>query len=815
MKISLNWLRQYIDTHDLSPEKIGEILTSTGLEVEGIEEVERVPGGLRGLVIGQVLTCVKHPNADKLSLTTVDVGQDVPLSIVCGAPNVAAGQKVVVAIEGTTLYPTTGDSFTIKKGKIRGEASEGMICAEDEIGLGHSHAGIIVLPETATVGQAARDYYGLQADFVYEIGLTPNRSDATNHLGVAYDLAAALQINHGSDVHVQPPVVDAFHVDNHQLPIAVEVRNSDACPRYSGVSITGIQVAESPDWLKERLLAVGVRPINNVVDATNFVLHELGQPLHAFDIDEISGGRIIVDTLPAATPFLALDETERKLHAEDLMICDGDNKGMCIGGVFGGLHSGVKDTTTRVFLESAHFHPEWIRRTSMRHNLRTDAARIFEKGSDPNNTVYALKRAALLIQELAGGTISSEVVDIYPTPHEPAHIQVRYQRINELIGVAIAPEQVHRILVAMGMRITAVNDVDFTVEVPTNKADVLREVDVIEEILRIYGFNNVPIPSRVATSMVIAPDPNPTQVRNNIANMLAAQGFHEMMALSLSESRYYKNADWVPADHLVYINNTSNVHLDIMRPDMVFSGLEAVLHNQNRQESDLRFFEFGRTYQRNGEKFEEINRLSLFMTGRRVAENWIVKDDRPVNFHTLKPQVDNILNRLGVQGYQQEELHHHQSFAYATRYFRGNKELVCFGRLQSNLTKGMDIKGEVFYANFHWDNIFSALPKKRVQFKELNKYPVMRRDLALVVDSSVKFSDIATIAGKAAKKLLRESNLFDVYVNDDQLGANKKSYAVSFIFEDSSRTMNVGEIDKIMQQIIQQCETQLNALIRR
>jgi phenylalanyl-tRNA synthetase beta chain len=721
-----------------------------------------------------------------------------------------------VATVGTELHPIEGDPFTIKKGKIRGEVSEGMICAEDEIGLGHDHDGIIVLPDTATVGQSARDFYGVSTDYVYEIGLTPNRSDATNHLGVAYDLAAALRVNHAYTEDVKAPDVSAFQVNNNNSSVAVEVRNSEACPRYSGVTITGLTIKESPDWLKAYLNAVGVRPINNVVDITNFVLHELGQPLHAFDLDEVKGNKIIVETLPAKTKFLSLDEIERELDAEDLMICDGDEKGMCIGGVFGGINSGVKDGTTRIFLESAHFDAEWIRRTSLRHNLRTDAAKVFEKGSDPNITVYALKRAALLLQELAGGVVSSEIIDIYPKPVEPARIPVRYQRINELIGVTITPEKVHSILEAMGMNIVEQNETAFTAEVPTNKSDVLREVDMIEEILRIYGFNNVPIPSRVTTSMAVSADLDSSQIRHRIGDHLAAQGFNEMMALSLSESRYYKNKETLIApENMVYINNTSNVHLDIMRPHMVYSGLEAILRNQNRQEADLRLFEFGRTYSREEESFTEVNRLSLFMTGRHQTESWLADDRLQLSYYTLKAYVNNLLDRLGINGFQQEPLDGAGVLAFGSRYFRGARELVRFGRLQTALVQEMDIKGEVFYADFHWDNIFAAIPAKRVQFSELNKFPVMRRDLALVVDNSVKFSDIVAIAAKAAKKLLRDINLFDVYVNDDQLGTGKKSYAVSFIFEDPSRTLKVKEVDKVMQLIIQNCEKQLGAQIRR
>ncbi len=817
MEVSLNWLRQYIDTVGLEPEVIGDILTSTGLEVEGMKMVESIPGGLHGLVVGEVVSCGKHENADKLSVTKVDIGQEELLPIVCGAPNVAEGQKVVVATVGTELHPTDGSSpFKIKKGKIRGEVSMGMICAEDEIGLGQGHDGIIVLPEDTKTGSPVRDFYGIETDYVYDIGLTPNRSDGTNHLGVATDLGAALKINHNYEGAINAPNVDAFKVDNNNSAIEVEVRNTEACPRYSGVVIKNLKIAESPDWLKKRLNAIDVRPINNVVDITNFVLHELGQPLHAFDLDEIKGSKIIVQTLPAETKFLALDETERTLRDEDLMICDGDGHPMCIGGVFGGITSGVKDTTTSIFLESAHFDAEWIRRTSMAHNLRTDAAKVFEKGSDPNITVYALKRAALLMQELAGGIVSSEIVDIYPEVRKPVQIKVRYQRVNELIGVEISPSKVHEILEAMAMNILEPNDTDFIVEVPTNKSDVLREIDIIEEVLRIYGFNNVPIPSRISTSLALNTHPDPNQITQKIGDLLAARGFYEMMGLSLSESRYYKDKeDVIPAEELVFINNTSNVHLDIMRPNMVFSGLEAILRNQNRQENDLCLFEFGRTYRKNEDTFEETNHLSIFMTGRRYAESWLTDDKAALSFYTIKAHAKAILDRLGISTYQQASFIDDTIFGYGLHYYRGQKTLVNFGQLDSQLVKSMDVKGPVFYADFNWDNIISSLPKKRIAFKELNKYPTMRRDLALVVDKSVKFSDIAAIATKTGKKLLSDINLFDVYRNDDQLGNDKKSYAVSFLFEDPSRTLKIKEVDKIMDKLIKSCEVQLSAQIRR
>ncbi|PHN08027.1 phenylalanine--tRNA ligase subunit beta [Flavilitoribacter nigricans] len=814
MKVSLNWLKDYIDVQ-LDPETISETLTGTGLEVEGMEEVESIPGGLNGVVVGKVVECGQHPNADRLSLTKVDIGNGEPLSIVCGAPNVAAGQKVMVATVGTTLHPIEGDPLTLKKGKIRGEVSEGMICAEDELGLGVDHSGIMVLPEETPVGQTARDYFNIQTDYIYEIGLTPNRSDATNHIGVARDLAAALKINHDHDGNLSWPSVEEFKIDNNELPVEVVVENTEACPRYTGVSIEGVTIQESPDWLKQRLLAIDVRPINNIVDITNFVLHELGQPLHAFDLDAINGQKIIVKTLPAGSTFVSLDEVERKLDAEDLMICDGDSNGMCIGGVFGGINSGVKDTTRNIFLESAHFDPQYIRRSSMRHNLRTDAAKVFEKGSDPNITLYALKRAALLIKELGGGTIASEIVDIYPNPISEKEIEVAYSYVNDLIGVEISPEKVRAILEAMEMTVVKEDEDRFTVSIPTNKADVLRPADVVEEILRIFGFNNVPIANQIRSAMVISPKPDPGVVKNAIGDLLSANGFFEMMGLSLSESRYYRDLlPSIPAEKLVYINNTSNVQLDIMRPSMVFSGLEAILHNQNRQRSDVKLYEFGRSYQADGEGFEEINHLTLFLSGQRYPESWLNTDKSEMSYYTLKAYVRQVLERVGLDRYQETDLQD-ETFQYGLRYHRGPQVIVEFGRLSGRLVKGMGIKQAVYYADFNWDTILKSLRKQDVSMQELNKYPRVRRDLALVVGNSVKFNDIASIAKQLSKKILREVNLFDVYVNEEQLGADKKSYAVSFVFEDYTKTLKDKEIDKVMERLIKTYETQLGALIRR
>ncbi|MEM8583399.1 MAG: phenylalanine--tRNA ligase subunit beta [Bacteroidota bacterium] len=814
MKVSLRWLRDYLSI-SLSPEEIGQVLTGTGLEVEGIEESESIPGGLAGIVVGEVKVCGKHPNADRLSLTQVDIGKEDLLSIVCGAPNVAAGQKVLIATVGTMLYPSEGDPFKIKKGKIRGEVSEGMICAEDEIGLGTDHDGIMVLPEDTPVGKPAAEVFSLESDHVFEIGLTPNRSDATNHLGVAFDLAAALHTNHNSNAEVQQPDLGAF-TEGSSTEVSVEIRDAERCPRYAGLVLKNLTIGPSPDWMQDRLKAVDVRPINNVVDITNFVLHEMGQPLHAFDLEKVSGSKIIVQTLPEGTSFLSLDEVDRKLTSEDLMICDGDEKPMCIAGVFGGLHSGVTDHTSSIFLESAHFNAGSVRRTSMHHNLRTDAAKVFEKGSDPNIAVNALKRAALLMQEYAGATIESKLIDHYPKPINPLPVRVRYQRINDLIGIDIPAEKVHAVLETMNMEIIERYADSFVVGVPTNKSDVTREVDVIEEVLRIFGFNNVPTPSEITTAMVVAPDPDPNSIRELIGDLLAANGFHEIMALSLSESKYYGGGpDSERVDKLVYINNTSNVHLDIMRPDLLMSSLEAIKHNLNRRNEDLRLFEFGRAYHLDGDNYKEDNRLSLALTGRKAAENWHSSQPaKAVSFYTLKAAVNLVLHRLGIENLQLEEAPA-ETYSYGLRMRRGPMIIVDMGRVSDQICTSAGIDKEVLFASFHWDNLLRVLPKKRIKMQELNKFPTVRRDLALVVDKSVRFADLERLAFKSEKKLLTAVNLFDVYENEDQLGEGKKSYAMSFILENREKTLTDKEVDKAMNRISGAFAAQLGADLRR
>jgi phenylalanyl-tRNA synthetase beta chain len=815
MKVSLNWLRQYLAI-DIEPTAIGEVLTGTGLEVEGMEKVESVPGGLAGVVVGHVLECGKHPGADRLSLTKVDTGAGEPVSIVCGAPNVAAGQHVVVATVGAMLHPLVGDPFKIKKGKIRGEVSAGMLCAEDELGLGESHDGIIVLDKPYKPGTPAAEVFELEEDYVYDIGLTPNRSDATNHLGVAFDLAAALNVNYDKSVAVQRPDVSAFKAGSN-APIKVSVQDATQAPRYAGLTIENLTVAPSPEWLRTRLQAIGVRPINNVVDVTNFVLHELGQPLHAFDLDKIGGGEIVVEKLPEGTKFLSLDEVERSLSADDLMICDANHQPMCIAGVFGGATSGVTDGTTKIFLEAAHFEAGTTRRSSMRHTLRTDAARVFEKGSDPNITVYALKRAALLLEELAGGKVTSELLDMYPNPVKPLEIRVRDQRVVDVIGADLARPQVQSILESMGMDIVSNDDEGFVVAVPTNKSEVLREIDVIEEILRIFGFDNVPIPQMITTAMIVAPNPDPNYIRELTGDLLAANGFYEMMALSLDESRFYGDVEeGKQMEGLVYINNTSNVHLNVMRPGMLQSALGTVSHNLNRQQNNLRLFEFGRSYHLDGEKYKEVNHLTLTMTGQRLAETWhpTAKGKNEVGFYTLKAAVEQVFQRLGISGYRTDEAPADE-FSYGLRYHKGPMVLADFGQVLPSHLRARQIKTDVFYADINWDNVLKVLPKKPIQVSTPGKYPSVRRDLALILDKKVSFADVERLARKAEKKLLTDINLFDVYENEEQLGAGKKSYAVSFQLESSEQTLKDKQVDKVMSSIEGSLSKQLGAEVRR
>lgn len=813
MLVSLNWLRDYIEL-DLTVDEVSEILTAIGLEVEGVEEKELVPGGLKGIIVGEVVTCEQHPNADRLSLTTVDVGEAEALQIVCGAPNVAKGQKVLVATVGTTLYPTGGESFKIKKGKIRGEESKGMICAEDEIGMGTSHDGIMVLNEETKVGLPAAQYFQLENDTVFEIGLTPNRSDATCHLGVAEDLAAYLKINKEMEVTVKRPSVSGFQVNEQSCDIKVNLENPKSAPRYSGICIKNIEVKESPDWLKKYLIAIGQRPINNIVDITNFILHELGQPLHAFDLDKIENREIRVKNLSDGTSFVTLDELERELNQEDLMICDGNDNPMCIGGVFGGLTSGVTEKTIAIFLESAHFNAKSIRRTMTRHGLWTDAARVFEKGSDPNNTVYALKRATLLIKELAGGVVCSELVDIYPEEVKPKEVHLRYEKVKDLIGDDIPKSDIHDILLAMNMEVKAVDEFGIKVLVPTNKSDVIREVDLIEEVLRIYGFNKVSIPEKINSTIQYSNFPSRYDVVNMISDYLSQNGWNEMMGLSLMESRKCFDVLSVEEKDLVYINNTSNVHLDVMRPDVILSGLQSVLHNQNHQQQNLRLYEIGKSYKKTGETFEETEYLTLLMKGQRNPSSWNHTSDESVEISDLQSSVLGMIQKFGLS-YNKLEEAEDERYDLKLVYFIQNQPIVELGILSQKMLDKVGIKGSVYACQIKIVDLLQAISRVKLTTTKISKYPSSSRDLALVLDEGVKFDAILNLTRKVDKKIIKDISLFDVYQSKEHLGEGKKSYAVKFVFEDSNKTLVDKDVDKLINKLIKSFEDNLGAVVRK
>jgi len=816
MNISYSWLKDYIDI-DLSPEEIAKILTQIGLEVGGIEEVETVKGGMNGLVIGEVVTCEPHPNSDHLSKTTVNIGTGELLPIVCGAPNVAAGQKVVVATVGTTMYMGK-DEFMIKKSKIRGEVSEGMICAEDEIGIGTDHAGIIVLPENAQVGMPAKDYYNIQSDWCIEVDLTPNRIDAASHIGVARDLAAYLR--NTVEQGYKKPSVDGFKVDNHNLEIPVEVKNPEACPRYSGVTISGVTIKESPEWLKRRLKTIGLSPINNVVDVTNYVLYEAGQPLHAFDADEIKGGKVVVRTLNTGTKFVTLDGVERSLNENDLMICNVED-GMCIGGVFGGLTSGVKDSTTNIFLESACFDPVFIRKTARRHGLNTDASFRFERGTDPNGVIYALKRAAMLIKEVAGGNISSEIVDIYPEPISHFKVDVSYHNIKRLIGKELGKETIKNILTSLEINIEKETEAGLSLLVPPYRVDVKREADVIEEILRIYGYNNVEIPTQVNASLQTAEKPDPNQVKNLVAEMLTAQGFNEIWSNSLTKAGYYEGLNQYGDAQTVKLLNPLSADFNGMRQTLLFGGLECVAFNANRQNKNLRMYEFGNCYFYKGtelkdhpeKNYREEEHLGLFVTGAKENESWSGKQQL-TSFFSLKTYAENILKRLGfsIEQLQVNEVSD-ELFAEGLSYTGNNKTLVNVGIVAKKWLKKFDVDAPVYYADFNWDNVLILHKKHKVLFEELPKFPAVRRDLALLIDKSVKFSKIKELAYYTDRKILREVDLFDVYEGKG-VPDGKKSYAVSFILRDDKATLNDKQIEKTMQKLIETYKKELSAELR-
>tara|TARA_Y100000385_G_scaffold291633_1_gene370940 strand:- start:6385 stop:8820 length:2436 start_codon:yes stop_codon:yes gene_type:complete len=811
MKVSLNWLKDYIEI-DKDPIQLGEILTAIGLEVEGMEEVETVPGGLKGLVVGEVMECGKHPNADRLSLTQVDIGDGAVKSIVCGAPNVAKGQKVIIATVGAMLYPTVGEPFKIKKGKIRGEVSEGMICAEDEIGMGTEHDGIMVLPEEVSVGDKASDYFNVQSDIVYDIGLTPNRSDATSHLGVAKDLAAYLKVNEGHGGEVSVRSNEGLKTsENPAFP--VEVETVEGCPRFSGVTLSNISIGESPDWMKQRLTAIGVRPISNVVDITNYVLHMYGQPLHAYDLNKIKGAKIIVKKLPEGSKFISLDGIERKLRIDDVMVCNAEEEGMCIGGVFGGAASGVQDDTTEIFLEAAHFDAQSIRRTSTKHNLRTDAAKVFEKGSDPNITMDALQKAAYLMQEYAGAEVSSQYVDIYPERIEKKKVEVRKGRINTLIGNDLDPILIERIFEALDINIVSEDEEAYTVSIPTNKADVTREADVIEEILRIYGFNNVVVDNKLSTTIGTSNYPSRHAFRDGLAQFIIGKGFHEMMGMSLIPSSYFNELGIVEDEEMVRINNTSNIHLDIMRPEMVLSGLESIRHNLNRQQTDLNLFEFGRSYISKDGEYNESEHLTLYMTGEEEGQSWLSKPEKS-SFYSIKRIVHEILAKTGTESFRTEELNS-KVYNYGLKYALGDKTLVQFGAISDVVLQKMEIKSDVYVADINIDFLYKKSRKQKTSIQEINKFPSMRRDLSLTMGAEISFDAIKKVITKVEKKLIKEINLFDVYKNEEHLGKGKKSYAISLIYEDKGRTLNDRQVDKSIERIIQALSGDLGCTVRQ
>ena len=820
MKISYNWLKRYTDI-DLPPEEVSVLLTNCGLEVESFERTESVKGGLKGVFIGKVMECIKHPNADKLSLTKVDIGAGRLLSVVCGAPNVAAGQKVPVATVGTMIYQ--GDkSFEIKEARIRGEFSEGMICAEDELGLGPLHEGIMVLDPAAVIGMPASEYFKLSEDTVFEIGLTPNRTDATSHTGVARDLAAALnQHQNVKKYRINWPAVDVFSIDDHSLNIPVIVEDAAMCPRYSGISISGIKIAESPEWLKNLLNAAGIRPINNIVDVTNFVMMELGQPLHAFDAAKIKGGRIIVRKARQDEPFVTLDGVGRKLSNEDLMICNAE-EGMCIAGVFGGELSGVSDSTTNIFLESACFNPRTIRKTSRYHALQTDSSFRFERGSDPNITVYALKRAALLIRELAGGKISSEIFDVYPVPVEPVKIIVRWKNIDRLIGKEIGHDNIRSILLDLGITIEKESTETLSLVVPTFKTDVTREADVIEEILRIYGYDNIEMRGQLRSSLSFANKPDPERIRNLVSDMLSSLGFNEVINNSLTRSKYAEESPGLDTANSVFLLNPLSQDLNVMRQTLLFGGLETIAWNQNRKTFDLKLYEFGRIYKLYPDKkdisqaldrYNEHEHLALWMSGRREAESWRTNDSK-VDIFDLKAAVHSIFERIGfnpdrfTKSYFTDEL-----FEEGTMFAANQVILVKFGRLKKKELKRFDLKQEVMYADFDWEKIIGLLSGNVVSYNEIPKFPEVRRDLALILDAAIKYEDLEHAAFQAEKHILKGVSLFDVY-QGDKIGPGKKSYAISFLLMDDQKTLTDQIIDKTMEKILHTFQEKFHAAIR-
>ena len=808
MKISYNWLKQFINT-SWNAEKIGELLTDLGLEVEGIEDYQSVKGGLEGVVVGEVLTCDQHPNADRLKVTTVNIGADKPLQIVCGAPNVAKGQKVPVATIGTKLFTSEGEEWTIKKGKIRGEESHGMICAEDELGLGQSHDGIMILDKSLKIGTPVAKIFEIENDKVFEIGLTPNRADAMSHLGVARDLKAGL-LQHKINLELITPSTSSYHIDNRSLKIDVQVEDLVKAPRYCGVTLSGLKIADSPTWMQNRLKAIGLSPINNVVDATNYVLHELGQPLHAFDAAKIKGNKVIVKTLKSGTKFTTLDEVERTLHGDDLMICDAE-KPMCIAGVFGGITSGVTESTTSIFLESAYFDPISIRKTAKRHSLNTDASFRFERGIDPNITEYALMRAALLIMEVAGGEVTSDVFDSYPVKIEDSQVRLSFENAEKLIGQEVPKETIKQILTSLDIKVNSVTETGLGLMVPAYRNDVTREADIIEEILRVYGYNNIQTTNKLNASISNSNKFEDYKLRNVIGNQLVSQGFYEIMTNSLTTAKFTELSDMLKQEHNVVMLNPLSQDLGVMRQSLLFSGLEAVSYNINRKRGDLKLFEFGNTYHDYNGNREEPKHLTLLVTGERTKEAWN-GSNKTTDFFYLKGLVYSILKRLGINNTKEQPVKA-DVFSEGLNMSLGKAELVSIGLVKKSVLKHFDISQTVLYADFNWDNILEVAKRNSIIFKELPKYPEVRRDFALLLDETVSFESIYNLARQSERKLLKDINLFDVYQGKN-LPKGKKSYAISFTLQDEHKTLTDKQIDKIMANLQKSFEKELGAVLR-
>lgn len=820
MNISYNWLKEYVD-FDLTPEEVSAALTSIGLETDGVEEVQSIKGGLEGLVVGEVLTCEPHPNSDHMHITTVYLGEGEPVQIVCGAANVAAGQKVIVATLGAKLYD--GDqSFTIKKSKLRGVESNGMICAEDEIGVGTSHDGIIVLPQDVVPGTLAKDYYNIKSDYVFEVDITPNRADACSHYGVARDLYAWL-VQNGYQTSLHRPETSEFKVDNHDMDIDVVVENTEACPRYAGVAIKNVTVKESPEWLQNKLRLIGVRPVNNIVDITNYILHAYGQPMHCFDADKIKGGKIVVKTCQEGTKFVTLDEVERKLSERDLMICNAEEP-MCIAGVFGGLDSGTTETTKDVFLESAYFHPTWVRKTARRHGLSTDSSFRFERGIDPNGTIYALKEAAILVKELAGGEIASDIKDNYPAPVADFAVELSYEYVNSLVGKVIPAETIKSIVTSLEMKIVAETAEGLSLSIPAYRVDVQRPCDVVEDILRIYGYNNVEIPTSLKSSLNVEGEVDKSvKLQNLVSEQLVGCGFNEILNNSLTAASYYDGLETYKPENLVRVMNPLSNDLNVMRASLLFGGLECIQHNANRKNADLRFFEFGNCYHFNAEKknpekvlaaYSEELHLGLWLTGKYISNSW-AHPDMNSSVYELKAYVLNIFSRLGVNlgamvfGNLSDDIY---SVAISI-HTRGGKLVATFGVLSKKLQKAFDIDNEVYYADINWKELMKAIKGKKVTYTEISKFPAVKRDLALLIDKKVQFAEIEKIAYETDKKLLKSVELFDVYEGKN-LEAGKKSYAVSFVLQDENATLNDKQIDKLMQKLIANLQNKLDAKLR-